>query len=269
MGYGLVFTTGIVVVAMHFDRGRPLALALSISGIGLGTFCYPFLANLLIEAYGWRGALLITSAITLHIVAAGAIIRDPQPAKQVSNNNKMDKKTLEETQRTQESVWASFRYPHYWIVHINTILFCLGFSVFFTHLIAYAESVGISSQDSAALISAHGLAGLGGRIGLGLLASRQQVNIFWLFMASYAISGFSNLLMTVWTSFVGIMVLVVVYSFGIAAFGPLLSEVIYRIIGMENFTYGYGFAMVSMATGSLLGPPCAGTSYWYQCASLE
>ena len=67
-------------IAAWFDPRRGLALGIAMSGVGLGGFVIPQLANILIERVGWRGAYVclavLTFAIAFPVVALW--IREPR-----------------------------------------------------------------------------------------------------------------------------------------------------------------------------------------------
>jgi sugar phosphate permease len=68
-------------IAAWFDRRRGLALGIAMSGVGLGGFVMPQLAQALIDRVGWRGAYPILGLLTLLIAfpAVALWIREPQP----------------------------------------------------------------------------------------------------------------------------------------------------------------------------------------------
>ncbi|ELT97233.1 hypothetical protein CAPTEDRAFT_227106 [Capitella teleta] len=255
-GYSFVFTAATLAILGHFDTNRPLMIAVTSAGVGINTFCYPLLAQWLCETYEWRGTLMITSALTLHVVAAGAIIRDkPTDRNQIETSPPPRKKV---PPPPEQRVWCSV---DYWILHLNSILFCFGFSTFFTHLAAFSASLNMDRAVSAMLISAHGISGMVSRLLLGFMATCKGIDVFWLYIVSVVIAAASNFLMTIWTSLGGLMTCVVLHSVSYASYGPLMNEVSCRIIGKEQLTYGFGLLMVSLAIGTLLGPPCAGWLY--------
>eukprot|EP00914_Ancora_sagittata_P023855 GHVO01047569.1.p1 GENE.GHVO01047569.1~~GHVO01047569.1.p1 ORF type:complete len:430 (-),score=29.73 GHVO01047569.1:99-1388(-) len=264
-GYSFVFTAATLAILGHFESKRPLMIAVTSAGVGINTFCYPLLAQWLCETYEWRGTLMITSALTLHVVAAGAIIRD-KPCN--DNNNDIDtkpqtKKEVQLAERTEKRVWYS---PDYWILHVNSVLFCFGFSTFFTHLAAFAATLNMDKTVSAMLISAHGISGMVSRLVLGFMATCKGIDVFWLYISSVIIAAATNFLMTIWTSLDGLMTCVVLHSVSYASYGPLMNEVSCRIIGTKQLAEGFGLLMVSLAIGTLLGPPCAG--WLYDCTGI-
>jgi sugar phosphate permease len=68
-------------ISAWFDRRRGLALGIAMSGIGLGAFVMPQLAQTLIEAVGCRGAYASLGLLTLVIAfpAVALWIREPGP----------------------------------------------------------------------------------------------------------------------------------------------------------------------------------------------
>ena len=76
LGYGLVFTSCTVVIATGTPKHRCLAMGISFSGIGVGSFFYPFLATWLSHVYDWRGALLMTSGLTLNVCIFGMFMTE-------------------------------------------------------------------------------------------------------------------------------------------------------------------------------------------------
>ena len=52
-----------------------LLFSLGLTGYGAGMVLVPLLAELLREAYGWRGGLLIISAMMAHIIPVGMAIK--------------------------------------------------------------------------------------------------------------------------------------------------------------------------------------------------
>lgn len=80
-GWGMVFTPMVATVMANFTHRRALALGLGFSSIGLSSFAFNPLFQLLVETYAWRGALLILGALSLNIVPCGALIRPQRRSK--------------------------------------------------------------------------------------------------------------------------------------------------------------------------------------------
>ena len=70
-----------VIIQQHFNRNRSIATAISMIGKSLGQVVGPLLIQYLIDSFGWRGALLILSAIFLHTFTFSLAFRPPRLAK--------------------------------------------------------------------------------------------------------------------------------------------------------------------------------------------
>ena len=147
---------------------------------------------------------------------------------------------------------------HYWLLHLNCILYCFGQSVVFTHIMAYGESESLSANQGAALISAIGFANIAGRIILGAICSLPHVNLVLLLSLCYCSAGLAILLCTMSSDFVYLMSLMLLFGFASGAFGPVVCEVCCRIVRVEYFASAYGIILISMGTGTLIGAPIAG-----------
>ncbi|XP_037938291.1 monocarboxylate transporter 12 isoform X2 [Teleopsis dalmanni] len=81
LGLGLIYLPAIVSVTTYFDTKRSLATGIAVCGSGFGTFVFAPLTEHLINAYGWRGAMLIIGGIVLNCIIFGAMFRPLEPPK--------------------------------------------------------------------------------------------------------------------------------------------------------------------------------------------
>ncbi|RUS91098.1 hypothetical protein EGW08_001123, partial [Elysia chlorotica] len=94
IGFGLIYLPAIVCVAQYFEKKRSFATGLAVCGSGFGTFVLAPVCKLLIEEYGWRGAMLLLGGFTLNIVVCGIIFRPLE--EEVKDNEGKQKLALEE-----------------------------------------------------------------------------------------------------------------------------------------------------------------------------
>lgn len=92
MGLGLIYLPAIVSVTMYFEKYRSLATGIAVCGSGFGTFVFAPLTEGLIANYGWRGALLIISAIVLNCIIFGILFR---PLEAPKRKRKLSQESLE------------------------------------------------------------------------------------------------------------------------------------------------------------------------------
>lgn len=83
-------------MSFYFHTRRPFATCLAVCGAGVGTFVYAPFGEYLLNTFGWKGALLIESAIILNGAVFGALLRPLEPAKtqKLSENSEEDVKAL-------------------------------------------------------------------------------------------------------------------------------------------------------------------------------
>ena len=260
-GYGLVFIASAVMINLYMTSLRGLANGVALTGIGLGTVCHPFLQSYLIDEYGWRGALFITSALTLHTCAVGGLIRPlpSQPAKKDVSTNLKDEDALKPRQKFLRL--KMLRKYDYWVLQLNCLLFCFGLSVVFTHISAFAASaLRYPPENCNILISVMGLSNLVGRIALGALLSVSFINAHVLFSTCYALCGVAAFMLTLFKTFLGSLVSTCIFGFCFAAYGPVLTEVVLLTVSIEYYPSAYGILLLPQALGTLLGAPIAGRS---------
>ena len=80
LGFGMMFQPSIVIVGMYFEKWRPLATGIAISGTGVGTFVFPPMVLGIAEYYGWQGAFILMAGLALFSTAF-AMFYVPLPLK--------------------------------------------------------------------------------------------------------------------------------------------------------------------------------------------
>ncbi|XP_043271361.1 monocarboxylate transporter 9 isoform X2 [Venturia canescens] len=76
IGAGLSFPPTVYIVTSYFVRLRGLANGLCISGSSLGSIFLPPILGMLLQEYGYRGAVLLMGAVTLNVWAS-ALLYEP------------------------------------------------------------------------------------------------------------------------------------------------------------------------------------------------
>ncbi|KAF8782451.1 Monocarboxylate transporter 14 like protein [Argiope bruennichi] len=77
LGFGLIYLPTIVSVALHFNLKRSSAMGISMAGSGIGSMLFAPFLEWLINYYGsWKGALIITTGLTLHCLVFSFFYRE-------------------------------------------------------------------------------------------------------------------------------------------------------------------------------------------------
>ncbi|XP_070569272.1 monocarboxylate transporter 9-like [Ptychodera flava] len=75
IGCGAPYICCIEMIGHYFKRKLTVALGFGMMGAGAGQLVLSFVCQLLVDNYGWRGMLIIMSAVTANICVAGALLR--------------------------------------------------------------------------------------------------------------------------------------------------------------------------------------------------
>ncbi|MCE3289315.1 MAG: transporter [Caulobacter sp.] len=249
-----IFAPMMATVTGWFETRRSLAVSLVSAGMGMAPLTMSPLAGWLIGHHDWRGALLIISGIVAVLMIPTALLVRGPPA-------------LPETPTpvatagpppmspSSMSLAQALKSPQFLVLLATNFFCCATHSGPIFHTVGYAVSCGIPLMAAVSIYSLEGLAGMGGRLGFGLLGDRfgaRQVLILGLLaQALVALSYF-------WVrELVAFYTVAALFGFIYAGTMPL-----YAVIARENFpmrmmgTVIGGTAMaggLGMATGPLTG----------------
>ena len=75
ISFTFMFTPSVLLVGHYFDKRIGLANGVSFVGSSIGQLCLPYLITYLVKEYGYRGAMLIYTGISMHSLAAALLMR--------------------------------------------------------------------------------------------------------------------------------------------------------------------------------------------------
>ncbi|XP_019619231.1 PREDICTED: uncharacterized protein LOC109466069 [Branchiostoma belcheri] len=78
LGFALVYNPTFIIIGQYFHQKRHLAYAMMVTGTGVGGFIFSPVFQLLIDQYGWRGAIIVQAGVTLNLCVAAALMRPLQ-----------------------------------------------------------------------------------------------------------------------------------------------------------------------------------------------
>lgn len=245
LGVGVAVACGYVpmvaVVGAWFERRRAIALAVAVSGIGIGTLAGAPLAAALIDAVGWRRTHVVfgIGGAALLLVCALVVRRPPAPTSGPSM-------PVGELVRT-----VAFR-----SMYAATLLSSLALFVPFVFLPATALALGASAVAAAALVGVIGVSSVVGRLAMGTVAER--FGRIATFRASFAVLGASFAIWFVAGSYPVLVVFAAVLGVGYGGWIALQPAVIAELFGLRGLGGVVGLVYTSGGIGALLGAPVAG-----------
>jgi len=235
-----------------FDTNRSLAVSLVSAGMGMAPVTMSPLAAWLVSIYDWRTSMLIIAAVAAAImIPVSFLIRRP-PALETGN---VAPAAAGDEQPPDMSVGEAVRSPQFIILVLTNFFCCATHSGPIIHTVSYAVTCGIPLIAAVSIYSVEGLAGMGGRLGFGLLGDRfgaKRVLVIGLLVQAFGALGF------IFARDLGTFYAVAaLFGFIYAGTMPL-----YAVLVRENFplrmlgTVIGGTAMggsLGMATGPLAG----------------
>ena len=170
LGMSVAWVPCNATVSRWFTRRRGTAVAVASSGGSLGNLLVPALAATMVAAWGWRITLasLAISAMVLMLIAARAMLRDPESIGQWPDGDPAPLVSLDRADghTLAEVCWTA---PFLLIIAIYLMTWIPIF-IPFVHGAAYAEDLGASKVAAASVLSAIGIGGLVGRLSSGVVS---------------------------------------------------------------------------------------------------
>jgi MFS family permease len=239
------FAPMIATVMGWFDTRRNLAVSLVSAGMGMAPLTISPLASWLITHYGWRSAMFSIGVLAwVLLVPASLFVRRPPVAQAAPP--KPDK----------AEVGHALTSPQFLVLGFTFMLCCMAHSGPIFHVVSYAMYCGIGAMAAVSVYSVEGLAGLGGRIVIGLLADRlgaKRVLIGTLILQSLAIAAY--LRVNTLSEFYTMAVI-----FGVAYGGgmPLYASIAREYFPQHIMGTVFGAATMLSSLGMSLGPVAGG-----------
>jgi predicted MFS family arabinose efflux permease len=233
-----------------FSKRRGFALALLLTGSGVGSILIPPLAQWVIQHYGWRDAWLMLGGIALLGLPLTTMLVRNRPEKLFVRT---------EQQASGVTVSAALRSAAFWILAFITILSAFSENGLVTNMAAMLTQHGVLATSAALALSIRGGAGIIGRLCIGFAIDRvspERIQTFVLLLASAGtlILAFAG---------TGPIALLGAATLGVglgseADVGPYLLA---RYFGRRHFSVLYGLMWTAYAIGGATGPLWIGHLY--------
>ena len=247
------FAPMIALTMRWFDTQRSLAVSLVSAGVGIAPMTISPVARWLVTAYDWRTAMLIIGiGAWCLVIPAAFLVRNP-PAAAAASGGSAPGMAAEGAGLTPA---MAFRSPQFIVLALTFFGCCAAHSGPIFHTVSYAIGCGIPAMAAVSIYSLEGLAGLGGRLLLGVAADKYGVKpvlIAGLFVQSLAIAAYlaANQLATFY---------VVAIAFGAAYSGvmPLYAVLAREYFGPKILGTVFGAAAMVSSLGMAAGPLAGG-----------
>ncbi len=230
-----------------FLKHRGFALALILTGSGVGSILIPPATQWVIAHYGWRNAYLLLCGIALLGFPLTALLVRNRPAA-------IERESI--AVPAGVSVGSALATAAFWILAVITILSAFSENGLVTNLAAILTQHGIPAASAALALSFRGGAGIIGRLFVGLLIDRlspQRIQTGVLL-----ISALGSLTLVLASSPAIALLGAALLGIGLGSetdVGPYLMA---RYFGRRHFSVLYGLTWTAYAIGGGTGPVFVG-----------
>lgn len=169
-----------------FTTQRGLAVSLVSAGMGLAPVTMSPLAGWLIGHYDWRAVFGILAVIVALVTVPLALTLRNPPAQAAGP-------AMADAPSAGMSLRQALASPQFAVLVAANFFCCATHSGPIFHTVSYAQFCGIAAMAAVTIYSVEGIAGMGGRIGFGLLGDRfgaKRVLAFGLLAQAFGALGF-------------------------------------------------------------------------------
>ena len=241
----------IATVTQWFDEHRALAVSLVSAGLAVAPMTVSPIASWLIAAHGWRTAqLMIGVAAAVLLIPASLLVRRPPS---VETGQAADRAA---SGTPGAKALQALKSPQFGVLAFTFFACCAAHSGPIFHTVSYAIGCGLPAMTAVTIYSVEGLAGLGGRLLLGVLADRLGVKpVLIAGLLVQALAAGTYALASQLAEFYGIAVV-----FGLAYGGvmPLYAVLARAYFAPQIMGTVLGAMTLASSFGMALGPAAGG-----------
>ncbi|XP_038047845.1 monocarboxylate transporter 12-like [Patiria miniata] len=260
-------------VARCFPTNYATATGLAMSGFPVGTLLIAPMTQLLLDTYGWRAAMMLLGAMSLHLPACGALLRqrsrDSEKSNQYEtlredddlddssrNNIAKEKSRLRafkdaltaQTEHLGFSVCLKFSF---WIA---TLLYvCIRFvsDQWLVYFVPQAEAKGFSPQEAVTFVTAAGIGNIVFKLVLGVVVDRGMLKLRPAMAAVIVMSCVSFVIVPWVTSYWMTLTNAVVFYGSCGAISSLIDIFTRELLGVDLLISAFSWMEVMTALVSL------------------
>jgi OFA family oxalate/formate antiporter-like MFS transporter len=262
-GTGEAYTIVVGFVSRWFRRKRGLALGISTSGGGVGSFIYAPFASYLIISFDWRIALIILGAIALVIVIGISMLLKGYPREiglfpdgDKSEDIEAESGISGDDKPAGYSLLEALKTRQFWFIFMVWLFQGIAVYIITTHIIPYATDAGISEIAAATIISVNSVFNIVGGLSAGALSDkfgRRAVTVGCAILGAASLFWLMSMLSNLWLLFI----FSALFGISFGAIPNVISAFTGDIFGTRHIGTimgGIGVAwFIGAAIGSLVG----------------
>jgi MFS family permease len=240
------------VVTACFDRRRGLALALTLTGVGIGSIVVPIIAQHLVTAFGWRGGYVGLAALLLLVAVPAVSLFIPRALSfplQQSGNAASVGLTVSEAVRSRT----------FWLMLTGLFLAGMAANGTIAHVVPLLTDRGVPAGPAVAALASVGAASIAGRLVGGFLLDRFWAPLVSLIFFTGMAAGIGLLAFA--PSIGSASVAAVLIGLGLGVEADLIGFLLSRYIGLKSFGALFGFVFGAFMLANSFGPILMGALF--------
>jgi predicted MFS family arabinose efflux permease len=233
-----------------FQKRRGFALALILTGSGVGSILIPPVTQWMIAHHGWRNAYLLLGCIALLGLPLTALLVRNRPVTAVHEI---------EVPASGMTVASAMGSGAFWILSGITVSSAFSENGLVTNLAAILTEHGVTAQSAALALSVRGGAGIIGRLCVGFLIDKfspQRIQTFIL-----ALSAIGTMILAFAGTSPVALLGAAILGVGLGSEADVLPYLLARYFGRKHFSILYGLSWTAYAIGGATGPMVVGHLY--------
>ncbi|MCE2469023.1 MAG: MFS transporter [Dehalococcoidia bacterium] len=173
------------LVPKWFVRLRGKAIAFGSAGTAIGAFVYPTLADMTIDAFGWRTAWVVIGVISLVLLTPISLLirRSPEDLGLLPDGESAEQAHARRADDAQRGVAEEhsfrpsevLRYRTTWFIVLATMLAAPTMIGLTSNWAVHFQSIGFTRTEAATVVSTYGAASLVSRLLWGYFLDRHHV----------------------------------------------------------------------------------------------
>lgn len=236
------------VVSTWFAERRGMALALVVSGVGVGSIVFPPLAQWFIDHHGWRAAYVVLgcAVLVLGVPLTALFVREHPQDHPAERHAAIEGQPLAEALR---------RRP-FWLLVSTLFLSSIAINGAVTHLSPLLTDRSVPAQEAALAVSFLGGASLAGRLLTGQLLDR----LFgaWVAFGLLVIASSGILLLANASNGATGIAAAALIGLGLGGEADVTPYLLTRYYGLRSFSTLYGLTWTAYAIAGAIGPVVMG-----------
>ncbi|XP_074646744.1 monocarboxylate transporter 14-like [Tubulanus polymorphus] len=270
-------------IMIRFRRHRMIANAFVVSAAASGTIVYGSLINATIEAYTWRGTVVILGALALNAVPCSLILRKwsktcrpkdtlltkPKDVRgSVTQSAPMQFAHEEQTGIRDTSGCSNIlnleilRQSAFICVTLSVFFLYLGVSVIYIHIVSgFMDLCKLEIEHARYLVPCLGISNMIARFVVSVICHHPRVDTFTLFLLANILLTATLAIVPLFEGFAAAVTLVVIIGLALGGYGGLTHLIIVDILEEKYILMAVQYMFLPAGIAYMTGGPLAGWVY--------